>query len=434
MLITLLIFKTLMNKLILFLASILLLTSTAFAQSYAVQRGHAQDDLYVFCRKNISTNSEMQLYHLWDYGKKISVQYTIGGQSVDNDLNLKNFVADSMPGLLFCTSLSNADTSIYKSIDAGKTWEHMPTLFTGLTPPIALLGGSVTGEIILTERPAAQRYSIGSTTDYFVTHLRNALYNSYFTKPEVGIESGEIYGLNNTVSSTFDFLLHSQDFGITIDTILIDSVAVYKPAGKLAHKICHGSLPGELFLITREPEQSGFPNVFKIYYSSDYGANYVYKNELKFDSNSSFTEFSGGRENCSFYVVNWKYDPLLERQILQVFHSADCGSTFNLHEHELNATVDIAAEESEVTTGLTISPNPTSGFAVISYISAINEFISVEIFTTEGQKMQESEKLWQPSGSNQTIVYTNHLPNGSYVVNVISGKRIIASGRLLVNH
>jgi hypothetical protein len=243
---------------------LIIISLQSFAQSYAIQRGHTDDDLYIYCRKNATSNSIMQLYHLWEHGRRLSVQYTIPYPSTDNDLNLKNFVADPTPGLLFCTSLTNADTCIYKSNDSGKTWHQMNSVFTGLVPPIALLGGSVAGEIIMTERPTVQYYGIGSTVDFFTTHMLNAQYTSYFTKPEIGIGSGEIFGINNAYTSNRDFLLRSPDFGVTIDTLAIDSALVFNPNGNSAHKVCHGTQAGEIYLITLEPEQSGFPHVYRI--------------------------------------------------------------------------------------------------------------------------------------------------------------------------
>jgi hypothetical protein len=412
-----------MTKYFLFFALNLLLLNSNIAQSYAIQRGHSSDDLYIYCRKNPASNSIMQFYRLWEHGQRISVQYTIPYPAEDNDLNLKNFTADPTPGMLFCTSLGNADTSIYKSTDYGKNWQRMTTLFNGLTPPIALLGGSVAGEIILTERPSASYFSIGSTTDYFATHVTNAQYTSYFTKPEVGINSGEIYGINNAYASNRDFLLFSPDFGVTIDTLAIDSAIVYNANGNLAHKVCHGTLPGEIFLITLEPEQSGFPHVYKIYHSTDYGSTYSYKSEIKFDESSSYTDFTGGREDCAFYVVNWKFNQQLQRQFMQVYYSTDCGQTFTMHEHDLDAFVSIAETEVKIDAAFVVFPNPSDNKLAIQS----NTELKNSLFTL--YDMQGKVILEQSITNAVQQLDVSMLPAGTYPWQIVYKNKVIESGK-----
>lgn len=367
----------------------------------------------------------MQFYQLWEYGQRISVQYTIPYPAGDNDLNLKNFTADPTPGMLFCTSLSNADTSIYKSTDYGKNWQRMTTLFNGLTPPIALLGGSVAGEIIITERPSVSHFSIGSTTDYFSTHVKNAQYTSYFTKPEVGINSGEIYGLNNAYASNRDFLLFSPDFGVTIDTVAIDSAIVYNANGNQAHKVCHGTLPGEIFLITLEPEQSGFPHVYKIYHSTDYGSTYLYKSELKFDESSSYTDFTGGREECAFYVVNWEFSQQLQRQFMQVYYSADCGQTFTLYEHDLDAFVGIAEPEVKRDVAFVVFPNPSDNKLAFQSNTELKNSLFT-LYDMQGKVILEKSV----TGAVQQFDVST-LPAGTYPWQIVYKNMVIESGKWL---
>ena len=414
-----------MTKYLLFFALNLLLLNSNVAQSYAIQRGHSSDDLYIYCRKNPASNSIMQFYRLWEHGQRISVQYTIPYPAEENDLNLKNFTADPTPGMLFCTSLGNADTSIYKSTDYGKNWQRMTTLFNGLTPPIALLGGSVAGEIIITERPSASHFSIGSTTDYFATHATNAQYTSYFTKPEVGINSGEIYGINNAYASNRDFLLFSPDFGVSIDSSAIDSAIVYNANGNLAYKVCHGKLPGEIFLITLEPEQSGFPHVYKIYRSTDYGSTYLYKSEIKFDESSSYTDFTGGREECAFYVVNWKFNQQLQRQFMQIYYSADCGQTFTMYEHDLDAFVNIDEFMANVYDRIVIFPNPSSDKLCIQTDYKIEGSLFT-MFDMHGRVLLNQSI----ENSNQQFDIST-LPIGIYPWQIVFKNKMIMSGKLV---
>lgn len=413
-----------MKKYFLFVTlNLFLINSIISAQSYAIQRGHTNDDLYIYCRKNATSNSVMQFYYLWEHGQRISVQYTIPYPATDNDLNLKNLVADPTTGMLFCTSIANADTSIYQSVDYGKTWQHLPTLFNGLTPPIALLGGSVAGEIIMNERPSAAYYSIGSTSDFFASHIKNTQYTSYFAKPEVGVYSGEIYGINNAYSNNWDFLLHSSDFGVTIDTILIDSLVVYNPNGNLAHKVCHGILAGEIFLVTLEPAQTGYPNIYRIYHSTDYGSTYTFQSEIKLDESSSYTDFTGGRLNCSFYVVNWKFSQQLQRQILQVFYSSDCCQTFTLYEHDLDSFVNVDEFMANNYDRIVIFPNPSSEKLCIQTDAQIEGSLFT-MFDMQGHVIL-----------NQNIYNTNQqfnistLPIGTYPWRIVSKNKVKMSGK-----
>ncbi len=397
----------------------ILLSIQTVAQSYAIQRGHSNDDLYIYCRKNATSNSIMQFYHLWEHGQKISVQYTIPYPSTENDLNLKNSVADPTPGLLYCTSLNNTDTVIYQSTDFGKKWKLMSTVFTDQLPPLALLGGSVAGEIIMTERPTVQYYGIGSTTDFFTTHMINAYYTSYFTKPEIGITSGEIYGINNAYASNRDFLLHSPDFGVTIDTIPIDSAIVYNPNGNLAQKVCHGTLPGEIYLITLEPEQSGIPHVYRIYHSTDYGENYSLQDTVKFDESSANTDFTAGRDACSFYVANWKYNQFEQKQILQIFYSADCGQNFTLYEHLLDNQVSTSELENIRINDISVSPNPASLEAIINYSLKNSGKVSLEISSIEGKNGILLLNSYQTVGRHDFKLDCRDYTPGIYIVNLI---------------
>ncbi len=410
-----------------------LFSNNAGAQSYSIQRGHTADDLYIYCRKNATSNSVMQFYHLWEHGKKISVQYTIPYPSTNNDLNLKNFVADLTPGLLYCTSVENLETPIYQSTDYGISWQLMNINIAGMLPPVALLGGSVAGEIIMTERLAALFFGIGSTTDFFATHILNVQYTSYFTKPEIGITSGEIYGINNAYTNNRDFLLHSQDFGVSIDTIPIDSAIVYNPNGNLAQKVCHGTQAGEIYLVTLEPEQSGFPHVYKIYHSTDYGSTYSYKSELKFEESSSYTDFTGGRDACSFYVVNWKFDQQLQRQIMQVYYSADCGQTFTLFEHDLNAYVSINELQQEFPGDLFIYPNPAKDKTTIKYMVKKPSTLSVEVYNSIGKCVYKVATRYTIYGEFVKTITTEGFASGMYTIQISTNGKIISSGKLLIS-
>jgi hypothetical protein len=408
------------------------LSYLASAQSYAIQRGHGNDDLYIYCRKNATANSVMQMYYLGEHGKTISVQYTIPYPSTDNDLNLRNFVADPTPGMLFCTSLNNAVASIYQSVDYGKNWQQLGTVFSGLTPPIALLGGSVAGEIIMTERLSVQNYGIGSTTDFFATHMLNAQYSTYFAKAEIGINSGEIYGIDNAFASNKDFVLHSADFGVTITSKAVDSAIIYNPSGQQAQKVCHGSVPGEIFLVTLEPGQAGFPHVYRIYRSLDYGTTYSFRNEFRFDLSSSYTDFTGGRTDCSFYVVNWKFDQQLQRQIMQVYYSHDCGLTFTLYEHDLDEFVNIAEPEAKGVNALNVSPNPAITQAMVSCTLATPMTISVEVYNSLGKCISKSaEELQQPGKFAKTLDLEGK-PAGLYTVQIMGNGELVSSGKLLI--
>ncbi len=415
------------------LIGIIILNSfTLFAQSYTIQRGHLNDDLYIYCRKNLTSKTIYQLYRTTEYGKTIKVQYTIPYPSPDNDLNLKNLVADITPGMLFCTSINNADTAIYQSTDYGKTWQHLSTFFYSQNPPITLLGGSVAGEIILTERPSNQSYGIGSTTDFFATHTINALYSSYFSKPEIGINSGEIYGINNAYSSNRDFILHTVDFGMTIDTIPIDSNIVYNPNGNLAQKVCHGTLPGELYLVTLEAEQTGFPHVYKIYHSSDYGASYTFQSTAKFDESSSNTDFTGGREDCSFYIANWTYDQVEQLQILQIYYSNDCGLTFSLFEHVLDENVNTPESASSNLSYISVSPNPAVSQATIHYQVRKSGNVKLNISSIDGKVITNLLDENQPAGLYDLKLDCSNFKPGVYFVQLIQENGYSSGCKLII--
>lgn len=418
------------NRLLLFIILFTGFTGILSAQNFAVQRGHFDDDIYVYGWRNLyhDANNPVDFYHISNYGTHLELQYSIPYPVVSSDLNLRNFTADQTQGLLFCTSVNEYETPIYKSIDYGKTWELLETEFPYSMPPIALLGGIVSGEVIMTVRLNSSTYGMAFTNDYFASQHLKQTYYWYFTKPETGNVQGEVFGIKNDYSSNLDFIFHTTDYGLNVTTIAIDSSVVFNANGIQALKICHGALPGEVYLITTNPPVvDTLPYVYKIFKSIDNGEKFEYKSTFSFGNSDVFTDFTGGREEGSFYVVNWHYRSDFQKQVLQIFYSADNASSFQLNEHLLDEFVKNENPESSV---FSLFPNPATNFTTISgtHLRVIDEIVVNDI---SGRQVPVSKNL--KTDKNIEIDCSN-LENGLYLISLKSSEKVVKTLKLIVRH
>ncbi len=88
-----------------------------------------------------------------------------------------------------------------------------------------------------------------------------------------------------------------------------------------------------------------------------------------------------------------------------------------------------ATRHAEVTDNMRISPNPTSGKALISFDEA-KEIEMIEIFDLTGRLVQKIEggKI-DKAGKH---IYVNGLPNGIYNVNAITTSGMLYQTKLII--
>lgn len=400
------------------------------AQNFAVQRGHFDDDIYVYGWRNLyhDANNPVDFYHISNYGTHLELQYSIPYPAATSDLNLRNFTADPTPGLLFCTSVNEYETPIYKSIDYGISWELLETEFPYSMPPIALLGGLIPGEVIMTVRLNSSTYGMAFTNDYFASQHLKQTYYWYFTKPETGNVQGEVFGIKNDYSSNSDFIYHTTDYGLNVAATAIDSSVVYNANGVQALKICHGAAPGEVYLITTNPPVvDSLPYVYKIFRSADNGENFEYKSTFSFGNSDVFTDFTAGREEGSFYIVNWHYRADLQKQVLQVFYSGNYAADFELHEFLLDQYLENEKNEKNE---VSLFPNPANNNATIKG-ELINDADEIEITDITGRKLM----IFSTKAKGDQFSFDcSKLQNGIYFVNLISAGQETRSMKLIIKH
>lgn len=400
------------------------------AQNFSVQRGHFNDDIYVYGWRNLYHDPEnpVDFYHITNFGSQLDLQYSIPYPVANCDQNLRNFTADPTSGLLFCTSVNEYDTPIYKSTDFGQNWELLETEFPYPASPIALMGGVIPGEVVMTVRANSSMYGVAFTNDYFASqHLRQTYY-WYFTKPETGNVQGEIFGIKNDYSSNLDFLLHTVDYGLNVITTAIDSTIVYNANGVQALKICHGAAPGEVYLITSNPPVvDSLPYVYKIYRSAENGVNFEYKSTLSFGNSDVFTDFTGGREDGSFYVVNWHYKSDLQKQVMQVFYSSDNAAGFELHEFLLDQYLE---NEKNENSGVGLFPNPAYDKTTIKG-PLLKDTDEIAVTDITGKKLM----IFTMEAQRDLFSFDcSKLQTGIYFVNLIRAGQETRSLKLIVKH
>lgn len=403
------------------------------AQNYSLKRGHGSNDLYVYCYRGLTFDAghPIMLYRLTDYASHITPRYTVY-YNQPNDYNLKNFVADPTPGLMYCTSLSNNQFPVYRSLDYGSSWDTVMLPFNYYTPPSALLGGAVAGEVIMPVRPGSL-FAIDRTMDGFATLERMRSDIPYFLKPEPGSVAGEMFGLHNNYSSPFDFVLYSIDYGMNIDTLRIDSTVVYNPNGQEAVKLAHGAGVGEVYLLAKGPEDNpDKPNHYSIYHSSNHGLSFEWKSEFRFDNNSLATDLSAGREPCLLYFANWRYLSALQLVYLDIYVSHDCGTSFQVIPYLLDFDVNLPEAPQLQGQKWHFVNNPVHTEVSIQMDVPATGPLQFQLSSVQGAKIWFKEMSEIREWGSQTRFDLPALSAGVYVGTIISGGQSLGTQKLIV--
>jgi hypothetical protein len=280
----------------------------------------------------------------------------------------------------------------------------------------------------MTVRLNSSTYGMAFTNDYFASQHLKQTYYWYFTKPETGNVQAEVFGIKNDYSSNLDFILHTTDYGLNVATIAVDSSVVYNADGIQALKICHGTMPGEVYLVTTNPPVvDSLPYVYKIYHSIDNGESFGYRSSFSFGNSDVYTDFTGGRDEGSFYVVNWLYKPEIQKQILQVYYSSNYAADFEEHQFLLDQFVENLRPASDK---IELFPNPANTKATIKG-ALLKNTDEIGITDISGKEIALFLKEMNQAELN---IDCSKYENGLYLVNLYSSGKLIKSLKLLVNH
>jgi subtilisin family serine protease len=102
---------------------------------------------------------------------------------------------------------------------------------------------------------------------------------------------------------------------------------------------------------------------------------------------------------------------------------------------EFNASVmlvtGIEATQKEIS--LLLSPNPVSGIAAIDYHLSDDGFVSLHVIDLLGKKIETLKDEFQKAGDHRVEFSTESLPNGSYVIKLFTGNKVITKKMIVIS-
>jgi hypothetical protein len=372
----------------------ILFTLTIFAlhsHGQLITRGAAEGEIYL--SKVWYVNQDWETVHaIWrstDNGRHLTNQYastTMPEQGTRFDI-----VSDAAPGVLYGVNYYK----LYISYNFGETWDFVEN--TGQDGRYA--SGHTQGEVYKYNNIEGQGPALWRSVDY--TQNYTLMNEQVYGIPEIGLSLGEFY-LRTGTSLDGLFILKSNDFGFTFDTIPVNQEIAGTNPGGYYPTLSRGATPGELYLVTWHLPASDY--VYRIYYSSDYGQTF----QLQYQSDETNMyywgySFSAGRELGSFYVSrgtgNDNDNPTHTHQYID--YSTDYGKSFTTFFHNTDSNYN---------------GNPTSISHTVSAIVEPSGYGTVEGFG----RFAEGTEITVTATPNEGYEFVNWTENGEVVSELVS--------------
>ncbi len=306
--------------------TVLFIPSISFA-NMGIERGTEAGEIYIASPWYIEIDPYAEyhgIFYSTDNGETIALKSWSETTQPDTiDLASSYPISDATPGVLYCRPSSTV--TLWISYNYGENWEFVED--PGLSGRYT--AGCIPEEIY--------KYC----TDFQGTFYRSIDFGNTFEVVndsakyimEVGIQEGELYGIDGNYHGDSFIIHYSDDFGhsfpveIEIDsTIAGDRVAGFYP------RLSRGAASGEVYLTTWH-----VPCNYYIYRSTDYGQSF----ELQFQSEQIdiyywVVYYTAGRAPGSFYVMMHMQDYWEVGTHLKIFYSDDYAQTFTEYYHYLD--------------------------------------------------------------------------------------------------
>jgi len=300
--------------------------------------------------------------------------------------------------------------------------------YTGID---GLYGGEIPGEYIIQGYdPSVWPDLMGviyKTSDYFANYTLIADTSEGIRNGEVGLVSGEFFQM--PIINQHAFLTHSLDFGVTSDTISVDTTIINENTGLYFKALSRGAAQGELFLVTKQTV-SPTDIHYIIYHTTDYGVTWQLKSTKVFDSERQ--QFTAGRGSCTFYIANLKTTPNSTYYTLQILSSADCGETFTTYEYLLTPDVGLKNDIKASVSQVRISPNPASDKITLNCMIAAPTDITIAVYNSLGKCVVQTASKKENSDFERTINIES-LPPGFYSIQMKSKESTLVTGKFIIS-
>jgi hypothetical protein len=326
-----------------------------------------------------------------DNGENITIQYEYINPSPSGVMSVERPLGDAQPGVLYNYHFYK---DLWISYDYGVNWVIQDD--TGWFNKYA--SGRIPGEVFKLSQPYEGIQKLFYSTDYGANYiLKND--SCWGSKIDVGLNEGEVFILKSPTIPVLNLeLMRSFDYGVSIDTIHIDTtISGLYLAGHFPY-IIRGAYPGELYLVTWH-----LPSNYKIYFSTDYGNNFTLRYISDYiDFFYYSVHFTAGRTPGSFYVIRAMPDTTnYYSWMLYIDYSVDTAKTFITYEHSLDSTI-VGINEKHFQTDLKTKcyPNPFNSKTNIVFELNKNTNTQINIYNLNGQLVRQLLNNNLPAGQH----------------------------------
>jgi len=360
-------------------------THTANAQQ-RITRGFAPGEIYIISPWYEPVYGEERYHAVFfseNNGKNLKVVYSCSVYS-DTCMLPTYLTTDKTNGVIY----NYLYGFFHRSDDYGYTWNELEP--PGLSSSSWCTSGNAEGNLfyyyIIDDRPFAR---LCYSSDYGNSFI---LVNEDLpgAGPEVGTDPGELYLVKPQLNLDSLRIFFSDDYGIefTKQCTLDTTIGGYPVMGRY-QKLCRGTSPGEVYLVTWHN-----PMNFHVHYSTDYGQSFEtrYSSE-EFEIYYSYY-FSAGISPGVFYMqysVQW-FDGIHTK--MYIYYSCDTAKTFTVYEHLLDETVSVnePGEMKPFDYDFTSHPNPLNGPVRFRFSLPCPADVRIEIYDASGNCIEEIEE------------------------------------------
>jgi hypothetical protein len=405
------------NRLFYVLPILILFTYQEICVQAQITRGAQPGELYISSDWYLENNSILYYAILLstDNGESISLQYANIETPPTGEMKIGKVLGDATPGALY----NYGNSEQWVSFDYGESWEYRENY-----PAYTSFYAGVNQGLIF----KGNNQGLFKSTDYAATfELLPINVTCPFT--EVGFSEPEFYGIYGEPGLYYKFV-HTLDYGQTYNEIPIDSlVAFWAPSGQFP-KISRGAEQGELYLTSWTPELH-----YKVFHSVDTGYTWTEKYESDYiDIFYWGVQFTGGREQGSFYVMRARINPAGDHTWLYIDYSSDYGETFTTYFHDLDSTITGFRSFKPDNIKLSNYPNPFKEYTTISFSIPKNSKNPIlYIYDVYGNPVREinisgeKTQIWHGTDYNG-----NRVKEGIYLYNVSYGSYISQFNKLVI--
>jgi len=280
---------------------IFLLRLTFLSADYTITRGPNIGEIYY--KANTLTGSG--IYHSTDFGETATC--------IDSTFYPQYITADLTPGVIYATDLQD---NLHISYDYGQegSWVQLTNSNISL-----MHAGRTEGHIYNGRLQHSEDYGIN-----FVNHLCQGYFGT-LNSTEIDNEEniGYVMVYESDITDSLFLLISYDDF----DNLEIQNSFETLCGYQGFNSISRGYYPGELYMVRADSHEGIF--ISELWYSDDYGDNWIFKNYLLGSS------IVGGRQPGELYVKRSYTQSLGEKKHTYIHHSMDYGETFTVY-HTFN--------------------------------------------------------------------------------------------------